>query len=157
MYTTTLYVLVDIVKGGGCGVDPQPHQPGLIFPSWWNVRQKVAVATLCALWILPPSLQNIEWLSLYISLWCKTQLFFFCSAMWIYFKYQLAYLPQLHMATFPCSPLCPFLCGPPSVHTCGRAWRAKNPPDVLAVEIGKSGIINYKLYCRCRTVPFDII
>jgi len=26
------------------------HQPGLIFPSWWNVRQKMAVATLYILW-----------------------------------------------------------------------------------------------------------
>jgi hypothetical protein len=24
-----------------------PHQPGLIFPSWWNLRQKAAVAILC--------------------------------------------------------------------------------------------------------------
>jgi hypothetical protein len=28
---------------------PHPHQPGLIFSSFWNVRQKVAVATLCVL------------------------------------------------------------------------------------------------------------
>ncbi len=27
-----------------------PYQPGLILPSWWNVRQKAAVATLCTLW-----------------------------------------------------------------------------------------------------------
>ena len=26
------------------------HQPGLILPSWWNVRQKAAVTTLCTLW-----------------------------------------------------------------------------------------------------------
>ncbi len=25
------------------------HQPGIIFPSWWNVRQKASVATLCVL------------------------------------------------------------------------------------------------------------
>jgi hypothetical protein len=25
---------------------PHPHQAGLIFPSWWNVRQKVVFATL---------------------------------------------------------------------------------------------------------------
>jgi len=25
------------------------NQPGLIFPSWWNVRQKVAISTLCVL------------------------------------------------------------------------------------------------------------
>ncbi len=29
---------------------PHPHQRGLILPSWWNVRQKAAVATLCTLW-----------------------------------------------------------------------------------------------------------
>ncbi len=29
---------------------PHPHQPGLILPSRWNVRQKAAVATLCTLW-----------------------------------------------------------------------------------------------------------
>jgi hypothetical protein len=35
-YITTLYVMVDIVKGGAC-------QAGLIFPLWWNVRQIVAL------------------------------------------------------------------------------------------------------------------
>ncbi len=29
---------------------PHPHQPGLILPSWWNVRQTAAVTTLCTLW-----------------------------------------------------------------------------------------------------------
>ncbi len=33
---------------------PHPHQPGLILPSLWNVRQKAAVATLCTL-CKPPS------------------------------------------------------------------------------------------------------
>ncbi len=33
------------------GVHPHPHQPGLILSSWWNVRQKAAVATLCTLWV----------------------------------------------------------------------------------------------------------
>jgi hypothetical protein len=47
-YTTTLYILVDIVKGG-CACISYPHQLGLICPSWWNVRQKVAVAILCTL------------------------------------------------------------------------------------------------------------
>ncbi len=28
------------------GAHHHPHQPGLIFPSWWNVRQKSAIATL---------------------------------------------------------------------------------------------------------------
>jgi hypothetical protein len=40
-------VMVDRVKGEG--VRPLPHQTRLILPSWWNVRQKVAIATLCAL------------------------------------------------------------------------------------------------------------
>jgi hypothetical protein len=31
-------------KGWACTL--QPHQPWLIFPSWWNVRQKAALATL---------------------------------------------------------------------------------------------------------------
>ncbi len=33
----------------GWAYTPHPHQPGLIFPSWWNVRQKAAAATLCTL------------------------------------------------------------------------------------------------------------
>jgi hypothetical protein len=50
-YTTTLYVIgghaVDIVKWGGRrACTPQPHQAGLIFPSWWNIRQKLGIATL---------------------------------------------------------------------------------------------------------------
>ncbi len=51
-YTTTLYVMVDIVKGVGVHAPPPlpPHKPGLIFPSWWNVCQKVAIATLYTLW-----------------------------------------------------------------------------------------------------------
>jgi hypothetical protein len=34
-------------RGRAC--TPHPHQPGLILPSWLNVRQKAAVATLCTL------------------------------------------------------------------------------------------------------------
>ncbi len=34
-------------RGWAC--TPHHHQPGLIFPSWCNVRQKVAIATLCVL------------------------------------------------------------------------------------------------------------
>jgi hypothetical protein len=34
-------------KGRAC--TPHPHQPGLILPSWSNVRQKATVATLCTL------------------------------------------------------------------------------------------------------------
>ncbi len=30
---------------------PHPYQPGLILPSWLNVRQKAAVANLCTLWL----------------------------------------------------------------------------------------------------------
>ncbi len=44
-YTATLYVMVNIVKG--VGVHLHPGQPGLIFPSLWDVRQKAAVANLC--------------------------------------------------------------------------------------------------------------
>ncbi len=33
VYTTTLQVMVDIVKEGRCGAPPHPHQAGLIFPS----------------------------------------------------------------------------------------------------------------------------
>jgi hypothetical protein len=35
-------------RGWAC--TPHPHQPGLILPSWWNVRQNAAVAILCTLW-----------------------------------------------------------------------------------------------------------
>ncbi len=35
------------MKAGG-SAPPYPHQPGLILPSWWNVRHKAAVATLCS-------------------------------------------------------------------------------------------------------------
>ncbi len=37
------------MRGGGRACTPHPHQPGLILPSWLNVRQKEAVATLCNL------------------------------------------------------------------------------------------------------------
>ncbi len=42
-----LLVMVDRVLGEG--YTPHPHQAGLILPSLWNVRQKVAIATLCIL------------------------------------------------------------------------------------------------------------
>ncbi len=35
-------------RGWACTL--HPYQPGLILPSWWNVRQKAAVTTLCTLW-----------------------------------------------------------------------------------------------------------
>ncbi len=38
-------------KERGWACTPHPHQPGLILPSWWNVRQKAAFATLCTLWV----------------------------------------------------------------------------------------------------------
>ncbi len=34
------------------------HQAGLILPSWWNVHQKVAIATLCTLWLPHPTQPN---------------------------------------------------------------------------------------------------
>ncbi len=36
-------------RGWACTL--RPHQPGPILPSWLNVRQKAAVATLCTLWL----------------------------------------------------------------------------------------------------------
>ncbi len=38
--TATLYVMVIVQRGGGraCAT-PHPHQPGLIFPSWWDVSR----------------------------------------------------------------------------------------------------------------------
>jgi hypothetical protein len=38
-----------------------PYQPGLIFPSWWNVRQKSAIDTLCVLSVvLPGSIGDVQ-------------------------------------------------------------------------------------------------
>ncbi len=56
-YITTFYVMVDIViRGWACTPPPtQPHPPWLVLPSWWNVPQKVAIATLCTLWCTPTS------------------------------------------------------------------------------------------------------
>ncbi len=56
-YTATLYVVIEWKGVGvhpslserGWACTPHPHQPGLIFPSWWNIRQKSAIATLCVL------------------------------------------------------------------------------------------------------------
>ncbi len=52
-HTAILYVMVNIVLGGGRALHStsHPRQPGLIFPSWWNVRvrQEEAIATLCVL------------------------------------------------------------------------------------------------------------
>ncbi len=45
---TIVYVMVDIVKGGA-QCTHHSHQPRQIFPSWWNIRQKVTIATLCVL------------------------------------------------------------------------------------------------------------
>ncbi len=36
-------------RGWSC--TPHPYQPRLLLPSWWNVRQNTAVATLCTLWL----------------------------------------------------------------------------------------------------------
>ncbi len=57
----------------GWASTPHPYQPGLILPSWWTVRQKAAVATLCTLWLGPMKrkyhLRNYN-KSLYVSgLW----------------------------------------------------------------------------------------
>ncbi len=42
-------------RGWAC--TPHPHQPGIILPSWLNVRQKAAVATLYTLWSAPCGLR----------------------------------------------------------------------------------------------------
>jgi hypothetical protein len=39
-------------RGWAC--TPHPHQHGLFFPSWWNIRLKAAVATLYVLWAVDP-------------------------------------------------------------------------------------------------------
>ncbi len=41
--SVTLYVMVR----GWAPYTPHPHQPGLIFPSWWDVRQKYRQSPLC--------------------------------------------------------------------------------------------------------------
>ncbi len=43
-------------KGGGRA--PQPHQARLILPSWWNIRQKVTIASL---WYVPWSFVSTAW------------------------------------------------------------------------------------------------
>jgi len=44
----------------GMGVHPHPHQAGLIFPSWWNIRQKVDIASLMYTMSLLETLKAIE-------------------------------------------------------------------------------------------------
>jgi hypothetical protein len=48
LYTTTLYMMVDKVKGGR-RAPPAPPPGWADFSLLMNVRQKVAIATLCAL------------------------------------------------------------------------------------------------------------
>jgi hypothetical protein len=48
-YTATFYVMVIGWKGTGVQYTSHFHQPGLIFPSWWDVRQKSAITTLCTI------------------------------------------------------------------------------------------------------------
>ncbi len=59
-HTTTVLVIIDTVKGGGRAPPPPLHQSGLIFPSRWNVGQKVAIATLCSLWSLPMYIVHVR-------------------------------------------------------------------------------------------------
>jgi hypothetical protein len=65
-YTTTLYVMVDIVKGGWwvCTVYPSPHNHGLIFPSCHHngmyARKKEAVATLYTLLLRQSDIQGFK-------------------------------------------------------------------------------------------------
>jgi hypothetical protein len=53
-YTLPLFLLYPNILCGiyserGWACTPHPDQAGLIFPPWWNVRQKVAISTLCVL------------------------------------------------------------------------------------------------------------
>ncbi len=47
--TITLYVIVDMVKGEGRTPPTLKMQAGPLFPTSWNVRQKVVFSTLCVL------------------------------------------------------------------------------------------------------------
>ncbi len=44
-----IFVCDSRYKERGFASTPHPHLPWLLLPSWWNVRQKVAIATLCVL------------------------------------------------------------------------------------------------------------
>ncbi len=44
-YTSTSLVMVERVKAGGRA--PHPHQAWLDLPSWWKLRQKVSIVSLC--------------------------------------------------------------------------------------------------------------
>ncbi len=48
--STFLYNICTLSCSEHCNFVRDGNQPGLIFPSWWNVRQKAAIATLCVLW-----------------------------------------------------------------------------------------------------------
>jgi hypothetical protein len=52
IYTATKFGMVNRVKKGGWECIPHPHQPGLTFISWWNVRQKIGHChSVCTLWV----------------------------------------------------------------------------------------------------------
>ncbi len=58
----------------GLGVHPPPSPARLILPSWWNVRQKADVTTLCTLWCGP-----------HVSCWftaCFLPCLYNCGAVW---------------------------------------------------------------------------
>jgi hypothetical protein len=54
-YTATLFVMVDIVKGGGRAVHPPPHlhQPGLFFHHDRMYARKQPSPLVCTLWFAP--------------------------------------------------------------------------------------------------------
>ncbi len=84
---------------------------GLIFPSWWNIRQKVAIATLCTLWgrYIPPisTLCTLWYGSLfilyvrgtYVCLYLgkgQTKLFIFLKCKLIASKKRIVYLEPFY-------------------------------------------------------------
>ncbi len=73
MYLPTQLERTNFVRDGKCSErrwacsaplptppPPYPNQTGLIFPSWWKVRQKEAIATLCTLWFQLPGWNRVH-------------------------------------------------------------------------------------------------
>ncbi len=72
-YTATLLLMVIVVKEGGPAPPPLPAR--LILPSWWNVRQKAAVTTLCNLWLYTQSKLYIDYPTNTVTLPTETSLY----------------------------------------------------------------------------------
>ncbi len=120
--------MVDRVKGGGRTPPPHHHQPWTEFPSWWNVRQKVAIATLYVLCcttsldlllpllirvhsclplisfsslllFLPPSLL-ISFLVPFLPILCPPPFLFFTH----FFVFSVPFLLPIYPTPIPCWP-----------------------------------------------------